>query len=91
MSEEKRSTTFDRRKKKPRQTVNIQFARSLSSQELIALLQEKLILARSATPPEREVELMTEIVHDIKFRLAHYARLFGEVDRAEYDNGRDDD
>jgi len=90
MSEEKRNT-FDKRKKKPRQTINIQFARSLSSQELIALLQEKLILARSEVPAAREVPLMTEIVHDIKFRLAYYARLFGEVDRAEYDNGRDDE
>lgn len=79
----------DKKQKKPRKTVNIQFARSLSSKELNALLQEKLVLARSQEPAAAEVSLMTEIVHDIKFRLMHYARQFGEVDRSIYED-RDD-
>ena len=79
----------DKKPKKPRKTVNIQFARSLSSKELCALLQEKLVLARGQDPQLSEVSLMTEIVHDIKFRLTHYAHQFGEVDRSIYED-RDD-
>lgn len=79
----------NRKPKRPRQTVNIQFARSLNSKELCALLQEKLVLARGQEPQAAEVSLMTEIVHDIKFRLTHYAHQFGEVDRSIYED-RDD-
>jgi len=73
------------RRKPPREAINIQFARGLSSNELIALLQEKLIIARNQTPKATEISLITELVHDIKFRLGYYARVYGEVDRDEYD------
>ena len=66
----------------------------------MCLLQEKLIIARSNQ--EKSVSIMTEMVHEIKFRLMHYSRQFGEVDRSlyekdrdyrddRYDRGRDDD
>ena len=70
--------------KKNRKSVNIAFARGLSSTQLGTILQLQLLRARGATPSSAEVTLPTEIVHDIKFRLRYYARLFGEVDRKEF-------
>ncbi len=72
------------RKTKPRETVNIGFARSLSSSHLCTILQLELIRARSQKPPATEVNLPTEIVHDIKFRLRYYERFHGEVDRKKF-------
>ncbi len=74
----------DPKKRKARETVNIEFARSLSSSHLCTILQLELIRARSQKPPAAEVTLPAEIVHDIKFRLRYYERFHGEVDRKKF-------
>lgn len=63
-----------------RERRNIQFAHGLSSDEMILLLQHELLRARTQGPLA-EVSIPNAIVHDIKFRLSYYAKLFGEVDR----------
>ena len=78
------------KEKPPRETINIQFARGLSSKELGTILQLELIRARSQKPQATEVSLPTEIVHDIKFRLRYYARMFGEVDRKKFFDEKED-
>lgn len=67
-----------------RDKINIQFARSLSSNGLESILQLELIRARTQNPPATEVSLPTEIIHDIKFRLRYYSTMFGEVDRKAF-------
>lgn len=84
----------DRKKRKTRETVNIEFARSLSTRQLNTILQMELIRARGQKPAASEVSLPVEIVHDIKFRLRYYERFHGEVDRKgffEKDNLADED
>lgn len=80
----------DEKEKKDRRTVNIQFARSLTPDQLNTILQLELIRARSTDPPKTEVSLPTELVHDIKFRLRYYSTLFGEVDRKQFFGNKDD-
>jgi len=85
MSEERPSRNKPKGKpKKNRDTVNIEFARGLSSEQLNTILQLELIRARGQKPPAQEVTLPTEIIHDIKFRLRYYAQLHGEVDRKKF-------
>lgn len=71
--------TQGERYKPSRRHVNINFARSLSSSELIAILQLELLRARSQKPEASEASLPTEILHDIKFRLTYYSEEAGEI------------
>lgn len=87
---DRKGERFEKGKKPPRKSRNIQFARSLNSEQLTTLLQEKLLKARNSEPEDQEVPLMTELVHDIKFRLTYYARLYGEVDRDAYEATTED-
>ena len=96
---EDRGKRFDggtKGKNPPRQSVNIRFARGLSSKELLAILQLQLIRARNQKPAETEVTLPTEVVHDLKFRLRYYSERYGEIDRkglddSEEEGGKDGD
>ena len=67
-------------------TRGIAFARSLSSRDMVAILQHELLRARSHTP-QAEVTLPAELVHEIKSRLAYYAENFGEVERKKESEG----
>lgn len=78
-------------KAKDRRTVNIMFARGLSTDQLNTILQLELIRARSTDPPKTEVTLPTELVHDIKFRLRYYSSLYGEVDRKKFFGNEDEE
>lgn len=70
--------------RKNRETINIEFARGLSAEQLNTILQLELIRARTSSPPEPEVTLPTQIVHEIKFRLNCYKEIYGEPDRDEF-------
>jgi len=92
MSEERqnRNRSPKGKPKKNRDTVNIEFARGLSSEQLNTILQLELIRARGQKPAAQEVTLPTEIIHDIKFRLRYYAKLHGEVDRKKFFEEKDE-
>ncbi len=76
--------------KPSRKAKNIQFARSLSYRELTAILQNALMEARNDGADEGKVELLPEIVHDIKFRLRWYYEEIGEVKRERIDERSDE-
>lgn len=57
------------------------FARSLSSEQLTAVLQNELMKSREQRLPT--VTLLNEIVHDLKFRLKHYSEKYGEIKQLE--------
>lgn len=88
------------RNKPSRKHININFARGLTSSELIAILQLELLRSRNQVPEASEVTLPAEIVHDIKFRIQYYSDECGEISgsaRSSYidsirdgDNSRDD-
>jgi hypothetical protein len=82
--------TEERPYKPSRKKKNIQFARSLSYRELSAILQNALMEARNDGAAEGKVELMPEIVHDIKFRLRWYYEEHGEVKREKDDKDDED-
>lgn len=76
----------ERRKphKANRKTINIQFARSLSPEEMNVILQLELTRARTKEEADQvkvtpEVTLPSELVHEIKFRLTYYSRTFGDI------------
>ncbi len=104
MADEKSRTTSRRdgdprrggdQRGKRRETINIQFARGLSSQHLNLIMQLELLRARSQKPPATEASLPVEVFHDVKFRLRYYATKFGEIDRKKFfedaDEGTDRD
>jgi len=68
----------DRNRQKPtRKKKNIQFARSLGSMELNAILQNALMEARGES--SNSCTLMVELVHEIKYRLRWYYEHHGEA------------
>lgn len=58
-------------------STRIEWARSLTNEQMEALLQEALLKARAATPREYTVTLLEEIVHELKSRLDRYNEIMG--------------
>ena len=67
------------RNKPSRKHININFARGLTSSQLIAILQLELLRSRNQVPEASEVTLPAEIVHDLKFRILYYSDECGEI------------
>jgi len=72
-------------KPRNRDSINIKWARDLTSEGLEDILQHELLRARSSVPPKTEVSLPTTLVHEIKHRICRYAELHGELDHVEGD------
>lgn len=72
------------RRKPSRKSVNIQFARGLTTDELNTILQLELTRARSKEEADDmkvtpEVTLPSELIHEIKFRMKYYGKTYGEI------------
>jgi len=78
------------------QSRRIDWARSLSNEQMEALLQDALLRARGAVPRTHEVILLEEVVHELKSRLKRYDDVMGPPPPAkrrgagEYDDDEKD-
>lgn len=61
----------------------IEWARSLTNQQMESLLQNALLRARGATPRTHEVILLEEVVHELKSRLMRYDKCMGPAPAPE--------
>jgi len=59
---------------------HILWARSLSNEAMIAILQDALVRCRARQPNTHEVVLTEQVVHELKNRLARYHEIMGELE-----------
>lgn len=64
---------------------HIEWARSLSNEEMITLLQDALVRCRGKQPRTNEVVLTEQVVHELKNRLTKYHNLLGPLGEEEED------
>lgn len=72
----------------------ISWSQGLKNNDIINILQCKLMEARAPSPQRTEVDLLPELVHEIKHRLTEYDRMIGDLPKAKqknYDNFDDGD
>lgn len=72
----------------------ISWSQGLKNNDIINILQCKLMEARAPHPQLTEVELLPELVHEIKHRLTEYDRMMGDLPKAKrksYDDYEDDE
>ena len=85
-NEEGKNRRRNRRTKPQRETLNIQFANTLPTEDLLTLLQYELLRARDKG---EDVRLPQSIVHNIKFRLSKYFEANGEIAPPEIERDED--
>lgn len=89
MTEQKRD-----RSRKPTttpQSRRIDWARSLSNEQMEALLQDGLLRARCSVPRTHDVILLEEVVHELKSRLKRYHDVMGPPPPAKRRRGHEED
>ena len=64
---------------------HIEWARSLSNEQMVALLQDALVRCRARHPNTHEVILTEQVVHELKNRLTKYHDLLGPLGEEEDD------
>ncbi len=72
----------------------IEWARSLTNEQMESLLQNALLCARGATPRTHEIVLLEEVVHELKSRLVRYHKCMGpapEPERRGNENENEED
>lgn len=73
----------------------ISWSQGLRNNDIINILQCKLMEARAPSPQRTEVDLLPELVHEIKHRLTEYDRMMGDLPKAtkrkSYDDFGDDE
>lgn len=63
----------------------IEWARSLSNQSIVALLQDALVRCRAQQPNIHEVVLTEQVVHELKNRLLRYDKVMGPLNDGDDD------
>lgn len=84
------------RKTSTPQSRRIDWARSLTNEQMDSLLQNALLFARGANPRTHDVVLLEEVVHELKSRLRRYDELMGpppppQRRGVDYDDEDEDD
>lgn len=64
-------------------STRIEWARSLSNDQMDAVLQDALLKTRSTIPRVHDVILLEEVVHEIKSRLSRYYDVLGALPSEE--------
>ena len=64
---------------------HIEWARSLSNEQMVALLQDALVRCRAQHPNTHEVVLTEQVVHELKNRLTQYDKVMGPLDDGDDD------
>lgn len=67
-----------RRPKPNPQTIRIEWARSLTNEDMEVILQNALLQSRATIPRTHAVVLLEEVVHELKSRLMRYDEVMGE-------------
>jgi hypothetical protein len=94
MTEQRRDNRF--RNTSTPQSRRIDWARSLTNEQMEAVLQDALLRARGAVPRTHEVVLTEEVVHELKSRLKRYDEVMGPAPRpakrrGDYEDDDEDD
>ena len=64
-------------------STRIEWARSLSNEQMDSVIQDALLRTRSMTPRTHDVILLEEVVHEIKSRLGRYHEIMGDLPRLD--------
>ena len=78
-----------RKQKSASSSTRIEWARSLSNEQMDALLQEALLKTRMSNPRVHDVILLEEVVHELKSRLNRYHTIMGQLESKDEEVGEE--
>jgi len=76
----------NKKESKKKTSKRIEWARSLSNDQMDAVLQDALLKTRAMAPRTYDVTLLEEVVHEIKSRLNRYHEIMGDLPRLDEDD-----